>query len=166
MTGDPWTINFFIVKAFAEANNLWPSVSSSDPDEKKIGSWWEKQKYYHRQYRNGEFEKKPFLKKSGMNEERSNAIFLLLKKFPDLKPPSKWDKMYESVKRFVLRNKKLPEETIKSNAVAKKRRWFNKNRNSYIKYINGKIDCDGMNPEKAKKMKYLLEIVEDLNKDQ
>lgn len=136
-----WFDNLSKVRAFAHTNSRWPSTSSKDDDEKKLGQWWSRQKYHYNKYaETGEG--------VGMNEQRANSMKKLIKGFSHFERDGVWMRQYKKIERKIdLDGKLWPYDSGKPKD-QKTLRWWNQQKTFYRKYLKGQ-PCGGMNQERA-----------------
>lgn len=138
---------------FAHNNQRWPSTISKDEEEKTLGSWWSRNKYYYNQFKAGK-------KAPGMNEEKAKEISKLLIVFENFERDAKWQLNYDKVKDRIEKHEKLWPYKTENEEEQQILRWWNQQKNFARKFIDGK-ETGGMNQKRFKLVKKLQDKIGD-----
>lgn len=144
-----WNSRLEEVRAFAQLNDRWPSTSSDDASEKKLGQWWSRQKNAYHTYKNKG-------KCRGMNSERAIAVSSLINSFILFERDGEWMRQYNKVKRRIENYGRLWPYGEKNKENQKTKQWWNLQKTFCRKFLKGE-EVGGMTKERAALIESLQE---------
>src|SRR4051812_42584986 len=125
---EEWNKKLAEVDQFAITHSRWPSTTATSDDqndeakiklaseEKALGQWWSRVKYYHKKFLNGEAS-------PGMDDVRAKAITALIDKHEELERDGIWNSRYADCHDKIQKDKELWSYKDKENE--KTVRWWN-----------------------------------------
>jgi superfamily II DNA or RNA helicase/SAM-dependent methyltransferase len=123
---DKWFNKLGCVKLFIDTHNKKPSITSPNKNEAKLGLWISNQR-------------KNYKHKTGlMNDETKQILWMqFLEEYKECMGSydDKWFKMFEELKIFITKNKKLPSKHLENTKLLGK--WLSTQQNIYRR----KLDC-------------------------
>jgi len=143
-----WNKNFEQLKAFASANERWPSTTSTDAEEKAIGQWWSRQKYLlNKKAEGGEA--------PGISPERETLLKSFIESLSHLERDGIWDTRYGIILNQIKTHNKLWPYATTNPEEQKGIRWWNQQ-----KTFARKFKADPSKPSGGMTQKRFDKIVE------
>lgn len=137
------------VRRFAEQNKRWPSSVAADPEERFLGKWFSRSRYYIDQ-------KKKNKRFKGIEDHTAEKIKELIAKFPALERFNRWESKFHRLELKILASRKIWPITKATPEQVKLINWWYKQKQNVKLFRSGK-KVPSMNDERAKKIEKLIE---------
>ena len=148
---DQWKTSLDAIKTFINANNKYPSTTSTNPGEKSLAQWWSRQRHLLAKHKNNE--------KTSLDSTQVDALESLMINNESRERDGIWNDRYNKlVNQYKLSNK-LFDYKSDSAEEQKIMRWWNQQKTFARKYLkNPESPVGGITQDRFDKIVALLRL--------
>jgi hypothetical protein len=144
-----WEAKINAIRAFAETHKRWPSSIAEDENEKALGAWWSRSRYYAQLETPGE-------PAGGIDPRKAARVRELVLQFPLFDRDGQWKTKFRQVELRILSARNIWSKRHATPEQAKLIQWWNQQKTQLKKFRLGQPSA-GMDEERA-------QLIEDLMK--